>query len=166
MMNSKPAMSAQQLQCYLHDQIPLSRTMQVSCISVTADEVMLQAPLEPNINHHATVFGGSASALAILAGWSLVCVHLHAAQARCDLVIQRNTMDYLLPIRGVFSAAAKLLEPQEWPRVLRMLERRGVARTAVAAELIYAGKVAGRFLGEFAALAREGAKVPGVCPGT
>ena len=59
-------MSPAQLERYLHEQIPLSKTMQVGCISVTQESVVLRAPLAPNINHHATLFGGSASALAIL----------------------------------------------------------------------------------------------------
>jgi len=32
--------------------------------------VLLTAPLAANINHRATVFGGSASAVAILAAWT------------------------------------------------------------------------------------------------
>ena len=50
--------------------------MAVSVKAVTTDTVILAAPLEPNINHKHTVFGGSASALGILAAWSLLHVRL------------------------------------------------------------------------------------------
>jgi thioesterase domain-containing protein len=150
------SMSPTQLERYLHDHIPLSQTMQVSCVSVTSESVVLRAPLGPNINHHATVFGGSASALAILAGWSLLHVRLHGASIACRLVIQRNTMEYERPIKGSFTAASALPEPQRWLAFLRMLERKGTARASVISELVYAGQVAGRFLGEFVALASDG----------
>ena len=44
--------------------------------SVAPDTVVIEAPLAPNINHRKTVFGGSASALGILAAWSLVHLRL------------------------------------------------------------------------------------------
>lgn len=145
-------MSPAALQQYLHDHIPLSKAMQVSAKSVSQDSVVLGAPLGPNINHRETVFGGSASALAILAAWSLLHVRLLGHGQACRLVIQRNTMEYLLPIAGEFTAVASLPEPQAWPRQIRMLERKGTARFSVASELQYAGRAAGRFVGEFVAL--------------
>jgi thioesterase domain-containing protein len=153
-MESTTAGSARELERYLHERIPLSRTMQVSCIAADPEGVILHAPLAPNINHHATVFGGSASALAILAAWSLLHLRLQHVHSDCDLVIQRNTMDYLLPITGAFTATAALLEPQEWPRILRLLERRGLARARVGAHLRLGDQVSGRFSGEFVAMTR------------
>jgi thioesterase domain-containing protein len=52
---------------YLHAHIPLSRAMAVEVQAATPVCVRLCAPLAPNINHRETVFGGSASAVAILA---------------------------------------------------------------------------------------------------
>jgi len=145
-------MSAPALQQYLHEHIPLSKAMQVSVVSVLPESVVLRAPLEPNINHRETVFGGSASAVAILAAWSLLHMRLHAAGIDCRLVIQRNTMDYGLPIAGEFTARSSLQHPEDWPLFLRMLTRKGKARVAVATILEYAGQVVGRFTGEFVAL--------------
>ncbi|MDL2338661.1 MAG: YiiD C-terminal domain-containing protein, partial [Pseudomonadota bacterium] len=53
--------------------------MQVSVVEVSAEQVVLAAPLAPNINHQDTVFGGSASAVAILAAWSMLHTKLTAA---------------------------------------------------------------------------------------
>lgn len=131
--------------------------MQVSAKSVSADAVVLCAPLGPNINHRDTVFGGSASALAILSAWSLLHVRLLGCGKSSRLVIQRNTMEYLLPMAGEFTAASSLLEPGAWPRSLRMLERKGTARFSVASELRCSGETAGRFVGEFVALPRNAA---------
>ena len=114
--------------------------------------MLLRAPLAPNINHRETVFGGSASALALLAGWSLLHVRLSALGLEHRLVIQRNTMDYERPIAGDFTARAILAQPQRWPQFLDTLTRRGRARIVVEALLEHAGAVAGSFSGEFVAL--------------
>jgi thioesterase domain-containing protein len=127
--------------------------MQVRVLVVEADAVVLAAALAPNINHRETVFGGSASALAILAAWSLVHTRLAAERLAPRLVIQRNTMDYDLPIAGDFTARSALAAEAEWPRFTRVLARKGRARIAVRSLLETAGLAAGRFEGEFVALA-------------
>lgn len=146
-------MDEQALQQYLYDHIPLSRAMQMRVMRVHDEEVVVAAPLAPNINHRETVFGGSASAVAILAAWSLLHTRLQRAGMASRLVIQSNTMHYDLPIAGDFIARARLAEGEDWPRFMRMLERRGKARIGVASVLEYAGSPAGRLHGEFVALA-------------
>ncbi|MBS0379176.1 MAG: thioesterase domain-containing protein [Proteobacteria bacterium] len=150
-------MSALELQRYLHEHLPLTRAMGVTVVSVHEDEVRLQAPLAPNINHHATVFGGSASALAILAGWSLLHTRLASGGLPARLVIQRNTMEYERPIAGTFSARATFESPAAWPEFETLLRRRGRARITVPVVLEYGSIVAGRFSGQFVALAADAA---------
>lgn len=147
-------MSPDGLQQYLHAHIPLSAAMQVSVLDVGTDSVRLAAPLAPNINHRDTVFGGSASAVAILAAWSLLHVRLKSAGLDVRLVIQSNTMDYGLPIEGDFTARSSLAEPQQWDLFLRMLARKGKARIEVVSVLECAGAVVGRLSGEFVALGK------------
>jgi thioesterase domain-containing protein len=144
-------MSAQSLTQYLYQQIPLSRAMEVCALEVSEDSVRLSAPLAPNVNHRATVFGGSASALAILAAWSLLHVRLRASFPQVSIVIQRQSTSYNRPIQGTFSARAALAQPDDWPRFLRLLARRGKARISVASILEYGGEQAGQFSGEFVA---------------
>lgn len=142
-------MNEQALQAYLHEHIPLSAAMQVEVRRVQTEEVILAAPLAPNINHRETVFGGSASAVAILAAWSLLHTRLADAGIESRLVIQSNTMHYELPIGGTFTARAFLEAPADWQRFLRMLARKGRARISVASVLEYEGKQVGRLQGEF-----------------
>ncbi|MBN1239859.1 MAG: YiiD C-terminal domain-containing protein [Gammaproteobacteria bacterium] len=146
-------MSPAELERYLHEHIPVTRAIGVGVASVGEDRVVLRAPLAPNVNHRDTVFGGSASALAILAAWSLVHTRLTSAGIVCRLVIQRNAMEYDAPITGDFTARSALAEPQQWSRFTRALQRRGKARVAVSAVLEQADRVVGRFTGEFVALA-------------
>lgn len=145
-------MNAIELQHYLHEHIPLSRAMQVSVVEVRANGVVLGAPLAPNINHRETVFGGSASAVAILAAWSLVHVRLVDAGIASRLVIQRNSMSYERPIAGAFTARSFIASEADWEAFKRTLVRRGRGRITVCCVLEYAGQLAGRFEGEFVAL--------------
>ena len=143
--------SAPWLEDFLHQQMPLSQAMQVTVLEVGEDWVLLSAPLAPNLNHHATVFGGSACAVAMLAAWSLLYVRLRAAFPALSIVIQRQSMTYRRPMQGSFAARARLADPADWPRFLRLLLRRRRARISVVATLDYAGSAAGDFSGDFVA---------------
>jgi thioesterase domain-containing protein len=145
-------MSPPELEQYLHAHIPLSAAMRVSVVSVQQDNVVLRAPLAPNINHRETVFGGSASAVAILAAWSLLHTRMQRAGIQSRLVIQRNTMRYELPIAGTFTAHASITQPQAWQPFLRLLARGRKARISIASVLFFDGQTAGHFEGEFVAL--------------
>lgn len=140
------------LEHYLHEHIPLSAAMQVSVVDVQPDGVVLSAPLAPNINHRDTVFGGSASAVAILSAWSLLHTRLAASGLSSRLVIQRNSMAYDEPILGQFTARSFIAQPEAWAAFTRMLDRKGVARITVNAVLEEAGRTVARFDGEFVAL--------------
>jgi len=140
------------LQAYLHAHIPLSAAMQVSVRALDANGVTLSAPLAPNINHRDTVFGGSASAVAILSAWCLVHTRLRAEGISARLVIQSNTMDYDQPMAGEFTARSAFAQPDQWPRFTRTFARMGRARVRVQAVLHCDGQVGGRLTGEFVAL--------------
>ena len=142
-------MIANTLEQYLHEHIPLSQTMAVSVVSADEESVTLSAPLGPNINHTSTVFGGSASAVAILAAWSLVHVRLKNAGVSGSTVIQRNSMSYQHPIHGAFTARSFIAQREVWERFLRTLMRRGRARISVSSTLDYEGQAVGNFEGDF-----------------
>lgn len=148
-------MEPRELERYLHQHIPLSAAMAVSVRSADVTSVVLHAPLGPNINHRETVFGGSASALAILAAWALLHVRLRSEGIQSRVVIQRNTMEYLEPIAGAFGARASLPQPPEWARFMRVLTRKGKGRIAVPAVVERETSVVGKFVGEFVALGAQ-----------
>jgi thioesterase domain-containing protein len=151
-LGAPPQLLPPQLTQYLHEQIPLARSMAVCVLSIEESALTLEAPLAPNLNHRRTVFGGSASALAILAGWSLLHVRLRSEGIATRLVIQRNTMEYLHPIEGAFAARATLVRPERWKTFMTTLTRKGMARIAACATLEHKKRIAGRFTGDFVAL--------------
>jgi thioesterase domain, putative len=148
-------MNPQALEQYLHEHIPLSKAMQVCVLEAVPERVIVSAPLAPNINHTESVFGGSASAVATLAAWSLVHVRLKSAGIASGIVIQNNTMSYGRPIHGTFTARSFIKQPEAWEVFMRTLSRRGRARIAVSAILDYEGQPAGNFEGNFVAIVNE-----------
>jgi thioesterase domain-containing protein len=144
--------SPRELETYLHQHIPLSAAMQVSVVDISLEQVVLSAPLTPNINHRATAFGGSVSALATLSAWALLHTRLAALGFECTLVIQSNTMQYEKAIVGDFTATASVPDFEEWQAFMRILQRKGRGRITVASVLACDRQVTGQFTGEFVAL--------------
>jgi thioesterase domain-containing protein len=145
-------MSARELEAYLHERIPLTRAMAVEVRAAGIEGVEVYAPLAPNINHRDTVFGGSASAVAIVAAWSALHVRMRAAGLDVRLVIRRNTMSYERPIATGFTATAAPPAHNVWDRLVATVERGRPARANVHAQLHCEGALAGELEGEFAVL--------------
>jgi thioesterase domain-containing protein len=144
-----------EVELYLHEHIPLSQHMQVRVISCDAHGVLLSAPLLPNINHRHTMFGGSASARAILAGWTWLHMQLKDVVEGNRLVIQSNTMHYLQPIEDELQAFCAAPPDVEWQRFVQTLQRRSMARLTLRVELSSRGKQVGKFEGVYAAMKVE-----------
>jgi thioesterase domain-containing protein len=144
-------MQPQALQEYFHGHIPLSKAMAVEVEVATPQVVRLFAPLAPNTNHHGTVFGGSASAVAVLSAWGLLHVAMTEANIKADLVVQKSSMNYQLPITGEFSAEASPPAPEKWQRFLATLNKHKRARINIRSILHCEGNIVGEFEGDFVA---------------
>jgi len=148
-------MTTEEIQRYLHAHIPISAAMGVRVLSCDAGGATLTAPLAPNINHRATVFGGSASAVAILAAWTWLHFALRDAGQPSRLVIQGNTVGYLAPIAGDFEARCEAPATTTVEKFLRTLARHGRARIALTAVLTCEGKRVATFGGDYVAVELE-----------
>jgi thioesterase domain-containing protein len=142
-------MNTNELETYLHQRIPLSRAMAVEVRSAAPDGVELFAPLAPNINHRDTVFGGSASAVAILAAWSALYVRMRAEMRAGRIVIRRNKMSYERPIIADFTAKSEPPEAAAWAKAIATLGKGRPARVHVTATLECLGERVGVLEGEF-----------------
>lgn len=146
-------MRANDLERYLHEQIPLSRALAVHVRHVGPELVRLSAPLAPNLNHRRTAFGGSVASLAILAGWSWLLARLADRDPVPRLVIQEQTVQYLAPIDAAFEAACAAPSEAAWRRFVRALDARGRGRLELTAEVTCQGRLAAKFHGLYVAIA-------------
>lgn len=145
-------MAPAEVEAYLHEHIPLSAAMEVRVTACDAGGATLRAPLAPNINHRSTVFGGSASAVAILAAWTWLNFRLRAEGHTARLVIQKNTVNYLRPIAGEFEARCDAPAPETVAKFLATFRRHGKARLEVGAVLLSEGRPATTFTGDYVAM--------------
>jgi thioesterase domain-containing protein len=151
----RSAEQAKRVERYLHEVIPLCASMQVKVVLATPEQVRLSAPLAPNVNHHETVFGGSAVALATLAAWTLVHTRLQSIGCDAQLVIQRSAMEYTRPICGDFAAVCAFDDRVAWQRFDTILQRRGRARVTMISHLVHRELQVASFQGDFVALRRD-----------
>lgn len=147
---------ARRLQTILHEQIPLAREMGAVVRSWGPEGLEIEAPLAPNFNHHGTFFGGSASALGILAGWSLTHLLTLDAGLDADIVIQRAEVRYSAPAPGAVIARALPPDEAQWERFRSRFGRRGRARMRLRIVLRCGDVQVAVLDAGYAALARDG----------
>lgn len=146
-------MESAELQQYMHKRIPISKAMGVEVAHASADAVTLSAPLAPNINHRDTVFGGSASAVALLAAWALLLLRLKHDGLDGYIVVRRNTMSYDRPMPVDFTATAALNMSASWASFVATLKRKHRARISLTVALHCQGEKVGELEGEFVVVA-------------
>jgi thioesterase domain-containing protein len=143
-----------ELQSVLHHEIPLSQQIALVVRRYDGERLTLAAPLAPNINHKATAFAGSLTAVATLAGWGAVWLLLREHDLSGAIVIQESATRYLLPVGGDFLATCARPAAGETERFLAALRRRGKARLRLAVEIPASdGRTAVAFTGHYVALA-------------
>ena len=92
----------------LHDEIPLTRAMDVRVAAYDGNLLRLTAPLPANVNDKGTAFGGSLYSLAVLCGWSLLHLKVKEAGLAHNIVIQEANVRYLLPVSQDLSAECRI----------------------------------------------------------
>ena len=120
---------------YLHQHIPLTAHMGVCVTAYNGTSVRLFAPLEANLNHQNTAFGGSLSTLGIMAGWTLLHIRLQEATISNRLVIQKSTMEFLKPATGDLEAVCSQANAEEWARFTQMITEKEKSRITLTAEI-------------------------------
>lgn len=124
-----------EMQNYLHEHIPITANLGVEVTAFARGAIHLRAPLAANINHRDTAFGGSLSAIGILAGWALIHFSLQQAGLASRIVIQRSNTAFLAPGDEDFEAVARLPDSATWERFCTALKKWGRARLTLPSEV-------------------------------
>jgi thioesterase domain-containing protein len=139
----------QELQSVLLRTIPLTQHIGLSVISYEAGQLVLKAPLTPNINHQQTAFAGSLNALLTLAGWGQVWLILKELDLTGEIVIQDSSSNYLRPVNHDFVAACFRPEQEQIVRFTTGLQKKGIARLELCANIYTDDSVAVTFKGRY-----------------
>ncbi len=153
--NLRARASAGEVERYLAEHIPLARALGARVERYDARELRISAPLTPNLNHRDTAFGGSLSALAILAGWARVAFDLRARGVSAHVVVQRSTVDFDAPVESAFEVRIAAFDEAVWATFQRTLARRRKARIVVQGTLLANGEPVARFDARYVALSGD-----------
>lgn len=141
--------NAEAMEVYLHTHIPLAAAMGVRVREAGVGSTILEAPLEPNRNHRATAFGGSLSALAILAGWTVVNCVLRARDIAGSIVIQRSRQHFSEPVAEAFRAVCEGPTPAAMARFIESVESYGKGRLRLRVAIHTDNRHTGTFEGDY-----------------
>lgn len=135
---------------FLHEQIPLTQAMGVHLESYDDEKLVITAPLEPNHNHLGTAFGGSLSAIATLAGYSLLWLLLGDRSAH--IVVRESSIRYRRPVTGIIRAIGHWPDEASLGAFRIQFEQNGKARLTLQVTVEQNGEVCVEFTGEFVAI--------------
>jgi len=141
---------ALRIQELFYSKIPITRALGVRVESYDGQRLVLSAPLDVNVNHLGTAFGGSLNALAVLSGYGLLWLELRDTE--CHIVIRESSISYDRPVRGEIRAACVRPRAEALAEFKRTFHERGSARIALTATVEDEGVTCVRFRGTFVAM--------------
>jgi len=137
---------------YVHEHIPITAGLGADIKRYDGASVSISAPLDKNINHRNSAFGGSLSAVAILSGWALLFIKMKELNLQTKLVIQSSNFEFTKPVIDDFEAVCCLPPIKEYERFLKTLEKHGRARITVNSEVLCNNLSCGNHQGVYVAV--------------
>lgn len=135
----------------LHEQIPITKSMEIGVIEFSPFKVKVSAKLKPNINHMATAFGGSINCLMTVCGWSMMYAIINEVAPDAHIVIQKSSIDYLAPIQDDFIAECELTDGAEKLKFLDMYRRHKKGKLRLEVFCYHEGSLSAKFEGHYVA---------------
>ena len=134
----------------LKTQVPLLQQIAVDIVEYQTGHVIVEAPLEPNLNTHGTAFGGSLYCVATMCGWSMVHLTLMDAGFEPSVWVTKGEVEYLAPVTGSLRAEAKV-SAEQCQRLVKDYREKQKARMELTVEIHQDDKLALRLNAVFAA---------------
>ncbi len=147
------SMSTRGLEAFLHEKIPLTKAMGLHVAESNAHRLVLEAPLDKNVNHLGTAFGGSLHALPTLACYAAVWTLMREAGLDGHVVVKRSAARYRAPVKATLRAVCMRPAPTVVAEFITDLNRHKKARMELTAIVEgEGGNPAVEFSGTFVAL--------------
>jgi len=137
------------LEDVLHTDIPLTQHIGISVNELTDTSLSLFAPLENNVNHKSTAFGGSIYSVSVLTGWGLIYSLLQQYDLSGHIVIQESNTKFISPITTDLITQCCFDSTEQYEKFLIMYKRKGIARIRLESKITCAGKNAVLFSGTY-----------------
>lgn len=129
--------------------IPQTKNLGIQIVKIDGNQITVHGDYALNKNHLNIVFGGSIAAISITTAWSLVQSKIEQAGLKGNLVIKRQEIDYLLPVKTDFECVANFQSEDGWDSFKKTYQEKGRAKIIVTAQIISESKVTSKFQGVF-----------------
>ena len=137
------------LQEVLNSEIPLTTNIGLKVIEYNDLSLTLSAPLENNINHKSTAFGGNIYSVSVLSGWGLIYLLLKQHDLSGHIVIQESNTKFIKPVATDITAKCSFKSSEQYEKFLKVYKRKGIARINLEAKILYNNEDAVIFNGTY-----------------
>lgn len=147
---------SQKLKDFFVEHLPITQFMGLEVESYDGEQLVLSAPLGPNINDKQTAFGGSLYNAAVMACWGFAYLKTQEKGLVCNQVVAGGEVKYLAPVTGKIRAVCNNPGDEVIASFLDHFNRKGRAKISLQAEISSDGEadsaVAVTFSGQYAIL--------------
>ncbi|MCY6483031.1 YiiD C-terminal domain-containing protein [Clostridium aestuarii] len=145
-------MTEKEFEKSLYNKIPLTKVMNFNVLEFTPYKVRISAKLEPNKNHMGIAFAGSINTLMTVCAWSISYINIKEIDANARLVLQKSSINYLVPIKNDFIAECVLLNDEDRNNFLKTYNEHGKAKLNLKVYCYDGENLAAKFEGKYVAL--------------
>ena len=139
-----------ELQNKLHNEIPLTKIMEIKIQNYTNQELITTASLGININDKGTAFGGSLSTITIISGWSLCwLISKELGFDSNNIVIIKNETSFRRPVTKDIVCITKKPSKEEIEIVKQKLQIKKSASLKIQSQIIEDGEICVDFEGYY-----------------
>ncbi|MFX4266928.1 thioesterase domain-containing protein [Aliarcobacter butzleri] len=134
----------------LHNEIPLTKFMDLKITKYDEKELMTIAPLNKNINDKGTAFGGSLATLTIISGWSICWLISKELEINSEnIVVIKNEHSYRKPVTKELICHTKRPTKDEIENLKNKLLLKKSASIKISSQIIEDGEVCVDFTGYY-----------------
>jgi len=139
-----------ELQEKLHNEIPLTKVMDIKIHEYNEKELITTAPLGININDKGTAFGGSLSTMTIISSWSLCwLISKELGFDSKNIVVIKNENSYRKPVTKDIVCYTQKPSKEEIEILKHKLETKKSASIKINSFIIEDDEICVEFLGYY-----------------
>lgn len=142
---------AKHLTEFMDTHLPIAADLGIQLAHYQGDQLVLSAPLEPNINDKATAFGGSIYCVCVMSCWGMV--YLKAKEhgiTSPNIVVSHAEIDYMRPVAGEIVAKCQLESADSFEPFFEAHKEKGKAKIKLNSVVEHNNKTAVKFFGHYA----------------
>lgn len=134
----------------LHNEIPLTKMMDIQIKDYNNTSLITTAPLEININDKGTAFGGSLSTMTIISSWSMCwLISQELGYDSKNIVVIKNENSYKRPVKKDLVCETFKPNKEEIEILKNKLEEKGSASIKIQSQIIEDNEVCVDFVGTY-----------------